>query len=184
VAIAVESGKLEKILGTGHHLVNLCMEADGGVMRALVKEVQVAAITDDILHVDFVEIASGERVSLAVPLVFRGEAAGSKEGGVIDVKLHELEIECPAEFVVDEIRVSVSPLGLGESLHVEDLVLPEGVVTHEAPTRAIVSCRRPREETAEAEGAVPAEAEAPAQPEVISEKKREEREKEREAEGS
>jgi large subunit ribosomal protein L25 len=95
--------------------------------------------------------------------------------------MHELEIECPADLVIDDLRVNIAGLELGDTLHVSDLELPTGVVAVTPAVTAVVGCRRPKGETeegAETAEAVDAEA-APAQPEVISEKKREEREKEK-----
>ena len=112
-------------------------------------------------------------MELKVPLVLRGEPVGIKEGGVMERVLHEVQIECPADLVVDSITVDVSGLELGSSVHVEDLTLPEGTKAVSQGGLVVVSVRRPRE--VEEEEVAAAGTEVPEQPEVIGEKEREER---------
>lgn len=182
-ALAVEKRGLRAFLDTGHHIVELRREGtdnDSGVRKALVREVQVQPVTQEVLHVDFVEISEHERVELAVRLVFRGEPAGIKDGGVFNIVLHEVEITCPADFAVDELRVDVSGLELGQSLRVREVPLPENVEAVTDGNQVVATVRLPKGEVAEEEAEVVPEAES-AQPEVISEQKREGREKEKES---
>jgi large subunit ribosomal protein L25 len=178
--LAVETRGLRRFLDTGHHIVDLRQEDEGGVRRALVREVQVQPVTEEVLHVDFVEVSEHERVEVAVRLVFRGEAAGVKEGGVFYTVLHEVEIACPADAVIDDLRVDVSALELGQALHVRELPFPENVETVTDGDQVVATVRLPKGEVAEEGAAVEGEGE-PTQPEVISEQKREEREKGKEA---
>jgi large subunit ribosomal protein L25 len=182
--LAVEKRGLQHFFDTGHHIVELKQEGDGGVRKALVREVQVQPVTQEVLHVDFVEISEHERVKLAMRLIFRGEAAGIKDGGVFYTVLHEVEIACPADAVIDELRVDVSGLELGQALHVRELLLPENVEAVTDGDQVVATVRLPKGEPVEegvaVAGAVEGEV-GPAQPEVISEQKREEREKNKEA---
>jgi large subunit ribosomal protein L25 len=182
--VACPRKEIERVLDAGHHMVEI--RAHGEVSpgwdvpearKAIVKEVQVDPVTQQVLHVDFVEVSAREIISVTVPLVFRGEAPGVKEGGSQEVNLHEITIRCPADGVPDDLRVDVSGLGLGESIHVGELELPGGVSAETPAEQVVVTCRRPRGVVEEEE--VPAaEAAEAAQPEVIAEKKREEREQE------
>lgn len=177
--LALDRHALTKLLQTHHRVVNLRPE-EGPSRRALIKEVQIHPITDEILHVDFQEVSAQDRVTVTVPLVFKGEPAGAKEGGVLDVHLHELEVECPVDAILEQLRVDVTALGLGGSLHVKDIPLPEGVRALTDASLVVVSCYRPKEVTTEAAPAEAGAQEVPTQPEVITEKKREERAKEKE----
>ncbi len=178
-AIAVDARSLAHVLDTGRHMVRIRRGEE--VHPCLIREVQIQPVTEEILHVDFVEVAADETVSLTVPVYFRGQPVGTKEGGVLDVTMREITISCRADAVVDALTVDVTPLTLGRALHVEDIEMPEGVEPLPGTKQlAVAVCRRPRGEAEEAE-----EAElggegigaTPAQPEVISETKREEREK-------
>lgn len=182
-ALAVEKRELRAFLETGQHIVELKREGaddDSGVRRALVREVQVQPVTQEVLHIDFVEISEHERVELSVRLVFRGEPAGIKDGGVFNIVLHEVDIMCPADFAVDELRVDVSGLELGQGLRVREVPLPENVEAVTDGEQVVATVRLPKGEVAEEEAETPVEAES-AQPEVISEQKREDREKEKES---
>lgn len=175
--LAIERRHIDHALEGGSQVVGL-RDADGTLRRAVIREVQVQPVTQEVLHVDFQEVSEHEKVEISVHLAFRGEAAGVKDGGgVLDIHEHEVEIECPVDAAVDEIRVDVSGLELGQSIHVADLVLPEGAKAVSPGSLVVVSVRRPREEVEEEVAA--AETEVPVQPEVIGEKEREERAKER-----
>lgn len=177
--LAIERRLIDRVLDAGSHVVDL-RDADGNVRRAVIREVQVQPVTQEVLHVDFQEVAADELVEIAVQLIFRGEPVGVKDGGgVLDVHEHEMKIACPANAAVDELRVDVSGLELGMALHVEDLALPEGATAVSPASLMVVSVRKPREVVEEDVPA--AETEVAAQPEVIGEKEREERAKEDEA---
>lgn len=175
--LAVEKQPLERVLGAGSHVVGI-RDPGGDLRRALIREVQVEPVTQEVLHVDFQEVSEHETIEISARLVVRGEAAGTKEGGVLDVRLYRVEIECPVDSAVDEIRVDVSGLGLGQTLHVEELSIPPGVKVVTPGSQVVASVRIPKEVVEEEVAA--ADTEVAAQPEVITERKREERAKERE----
>ena len=176
--LAVERRILDRILDAGSHVVSL-RDEDGNVRRALIREVQVQPVSQQLLHIDFQEVAEHEMIEVALRLIFRGEPVGVKEGGgVLDILKHEIDVACPVDAVADELRIDVSSLELGASLHVEDLVLPEGATAVSPSDMMVASVRRPREAVEEEVPA--AETEVAAQPEVIGEKEREERAKDRE----
>lgn len=178
--LSVERRLIERLLDSGAHVVGVRYEdgenGDGAgdpEKRALIREVQVDPVSQQVLHVDLQEVSEHESIVVRVPLVLRGEPVGIKEGGVMERVLHELEIECPADLVVDSITVDVSGLELGSSVHVEELTLPEGAKAISQGGLVVVSVRRPRE--VEEEVVAAAGTEVPEQPEVIGEKEREER---------
>ncbi len=176
--LSLERRLVDRILDAGSHVVNLKGE-DGTVRRAVIREVQIQPVSQEVLHVDFQEVSEHEMIEISLSLVFRGEPVGVKEGGgVLDIQKHEVTIACPADAVVDELRIDVSGLDLGAALHVKELALPEGATAVSPADMVLVTCRRPREVVEEEVPA--AETEVPAQPEVIGEKEREERSKEKE----
>jgi len=102
---------------------------DGGATKlSLIQEVQHHPVRGDILHVDFLEVAMDELLHTEVPIESVGEADGVKDyGGLLEPSLRSLHIECLPKDLPEIIKVDVSALGLGQSLHVRDLVLPAGV---------------------------------------------------------
>lgn len=137
----------------------------------LIKQIQHHPVRDDVIHVDFNEISLTKTIRVKVPLVAVGEAVGVKlDGGVLDHILWELEIECLPAQIPESIEVNVSGLKIGDSLHVKDLAVPEGVKFLNDPEAAVLAVAMPRKEEA-APAAAEAGAEAKAEPEVIKEKK-------------
>ncbi len=109
-------------------LIDLTIEGKReGKIRALVSEVQSHPYKPEVLHVDFQQIHAGERVTVEVPIRLVGTAAGVRAGGVLQHVLHEVELECAVENIPDALEADVSTLQVGDSIHVGELNLPEGV---------------------------------------------------------
>jgi large subunit ribosomal protein L25 len=166
--ITVDAHELNLLLEHGAHLIELQM--GGNAQPALIKDVQFAYLGTEPVHVDFMRVGRDERVTVKVPLEFRGTPAGLNEGGLLEHDMVDLEIECLATEIPDSIRVNVADLRLGQSIHVRDLVLPEGVTPAGAVEALVCSVRAKK---AEVEAAPTAEGEAAAQPEIITRKKEE-----------
>jgi len=142
---------------------------------ALVKNVQWDALGIDIVHVDFTRVSATELVRTKVVVELRGEAAGVKEGGVLNFLTHELDIEATANAIPDKIYVSVKDLALDGEIFARDVPLPEGVKLVAHGDDVVVSCSKP---LVEEEEAAPAAAPGPAEPELIRKEKEEEEEAE------
>ena len=97
-------------------------------VKALIREVQRNPLRPiDILHVDLYEVHADEEIAVDVPIKFVGTADGVKNaGGVFEAVLHQLQIRVLPGDIPDHIEVDVSPLGLGQSIHVSDLTLAKG----------------------------------------------------------
>ncbi|NOZ22827.1 MAG: 50S ribosomal protein L25 [Planctomycetes bacterium] len=182
VSIALPERELSYVIRTGVRMLDI--KVGGEAEKALIKELQYDPISLELLHIDLARVAMDETVVVEVPIDTSGTPKGAADGGVLDLLLKEIEIECLPANIPTEIKVKVSDLGVGESLLVKDLVLPPGVKPSEEvdPEAIVVTLHAPREE-AEEEDEIE-EAEKAAEPEVISEKEREERTEEaEEAEG-
>lgn len=150
-------------------IVNL--QFPDGTKQAIVKDYQVDPVMGNLLHVDFQEISATEPIRVMVHVVIKGEAIGVKrDKGVLQHGLREIEIECLPDKIPGHIDVDVTNLGLGQSVHVRDLKLPEGirVITEGDEVLATVTAVK---EEAVAAPAVPAET---VEPEVIKKGKKEE----------
>ncbi|MBV8175099.1 MAG: 50S ribosomal protein L25 [Verrucomicrobia bacterium] len=137
---------------------------------ALIQEVQHHPLKRALLHVDFHAVSATEKIISEVPIEAVGEALGVRTfGGLLEYSLRTLEVECYPQDLPDLVQIDVSNLNIGESLHVRDIPLPAGVeaITDEDLTVVSVVASRVGEEVTE-----PVE-EAPATPEVITEKKTE-----------
>ncbi len=169
LSVDLEAKLLERAIDHGERLVELDI-AKAGKKQVLIKEIQFHAISGGILHADFIEVKMDEKVTLSVPVVVHGTAAGVRDNGTVDHLIHEIEIECLAGNIPEEIRVEIAQLGVGESIVIGDVQLPDGVVTTAEPEGIVVSCRAVVEEEEEV---VVAPEEGEAMPETIAEEKEE-----------
>lgn len=137
----------------------------------LIKQIQHDPVNDAIIHVDFHEISLTKTIRVKVPLTAKGEAAGVKQdGGVLDHTTWDLEIECLPTQIPESIEVDVSDLKIGDSLHVKDIRLPQGVKVLNDPESVVLAVVTPTKEVPAA-GEEALAGEAKAEPEVIKEKK-------------
>lgn len=140
-------------------------ELDGKTV--MVRELQRDPVRGSFVHADLYEVNLQQTIEVSVPVHLEGKAAGVEYGGILDHALREVDVKCLPRAIPDEFVVDVTPLELGDSLHVRDLVLPEGVEMLSDADLSIVSVVAPqKEEEAVAEAlegeAVPAEGEAAA----------------------
>ena len=113
---------------------------------ALIKDVQFDTFGRKILHVDFVRIALTEKVTTHVPVVLYGTSQGVKEGGILDHALKEVEIECLPTEIPKNIRINISELAIGKTVHISDLELPANAKVLGNPDAIVVSVHFATEE--------------------------------------
>jgi large subunit ribosomal protein L25 len=106
-------------------LVNLKLGA--GEQLALVQEVQHDHLRGGVLHVDFHAIAMDEEIHAEVPVETKGEAIGIKAGGQLELLVHKLSVHCLPKDLPERLVIDVTGLGVGQAIHVRELVLPVGV---------------------------------------------------------
>jgi len=168
LSIHVEEKLLTKMLHTGHFMNSVVMvDYKGKAHRTLPKAVDFHPVTSRPIHVDFLRIGEHTKVTVGVPVRFDNEedSPGLKRGGVLNVVVHELELVCDAASIPNEIHVSLDGLEIGDSIHISDVTLPEGVVPANkdedftVATIVAPSAMKAEEEEAAAEGEVPAEGE-------------------------
>jgi large subunit ribosomal protein L25 len=164
LSVHVEEKLLTKMLHTGHFMNSVVMiDYEGKAHRTLPKAVDFHPVTSRPIHVDFLRIGEHTKVHVAVPMRFDNEDAspGLKRGGVLNVVVHELEIVCDAAHIPAEIHIALDGLEIGDSVHISQVKLPEGVIpanTEEDFTVATIvapSAMKAEEEEAAAEGEVP-----------------------------
>jgi large subunit ribosomal protein L25 len=115
-------------------LVNLTYEKDGQtiVKPTLIKDVQVEPSKRFIKHLDFLEIDPTKKINVMVPVEPVGKSVGvENEGGILQVIRRELEIYCMPNKMPETIKVDVTALGIGDSIHVEEIVVDDMEIPHE-----------------------------------------------------
>src|SRR6266511_2178888 len=148
------------------------LTVDGKKTRALIREIQRHPIRPDIIHVDFYEIHSGEKVTLEVPVHLVGAPDGVRNGGgVLDQVTRDVKIEVLPEHIPDRVELDVTALKIGDSLHVRDLVIANAVILTGADL-TIATVVPPRAE--EVAAPTPEAAAEVAEPELIRKVREEE----------
>src|SRR3982750_2740990 len=130
LSIHVEEKLLTKMLHTGHFMNSVVMiDVAGKATRTLPKAVDFHPVTSRPIHVDFLRIGEHSKVHVNVPVRFDNEEAspGLKRGGVLNVAQHELELICDAAHIPSEIHIPLDGLEIGDSIHISQVKLPEGV---------------------------------------------------------
>jgi large subunit ribosomal protein L25 len=146
----------------GSHLIQLLSplpELNDKV--ALLKEIQRHPVTSELIHIDFYEVDVNKPLQTTVPLHFIGKPQGVTAGGLLQSLRRDITVECLPRSIPEFIAVDVSALNIHDTLHIEDLTLPEGVKAVFDTNEAVVTVAAPivEEKPAEAaeEVAVPAE---------------------------
>ncbi len=132
----------------------------------LVRDYQEDLLSGRIIHIDFYEIEQGKELTTNVPVHLEGTAPGVREGGILEQRLHTLEIQCLPQDLPEYFTVDVSSLTIGDSVHVGDLEVPKGVqiLNMEDQVICVVTTQKlvlePEEEEEEGEEALGEEGEA------------------------
>lgn len=159
-------------------IVHLNVEG-GKTVNVLVHDVSYHPVTDNILHVDFYKVDMNKKVTTHLAINFTGLSQAVKEGAMLNTSKHELQISCLPGDLVHDIEVDISALDkVGDSIHVSDITVPEGIEILDALEDTIVSAAEPRvaevEEPIESEEGVVDEEGAEGEENAEEEEKKEE----------
>lgn len=157
-AVAVAEKDLRTALRAGGSQAILDLQIEGGEKTlAILKEVQYDALGDVIHHVDFFRITEGEPIQVTVPITATGRSEGEQEGGVVEYLTREVRIECLPRDIPEAVTYDISPMVMGDSLHLSDVTAPTGVTFLDSLDTALVVVKAPRMARAEPEVEVVAE---------------------------
>lgn len=173
-SLALPERDVLSALHHGAHLLNV--KVDGTEQACFIKAVQYDYLGTNPVHLDLTRVRLDELVTVTITVELRGVPKGISDGGVLDQRITDLEIECAVGNIPDGIRLRVNDLGLGESLHVRELELPEGVTAKLAADEVVATVRLLVEEPDEAEEETE-EGASSAEPELIRKPKEDDSEK-------
>ncbi len=127
ILLSVAVKDIEQILkkGTfGQILLNLVIQNGKAVTKpAMIKELQIHPVSGKFLHIDFYEIDMERKIRVKVPVVTTGKAIGVENGGLLQIVRRELEVLCLPTQIPNVIKVDVSELDVGDSVHAEEIQL-------------------------------------------------------------
>ena len=130
------------------------VSVDGEDYHAIVKDMTFHPVSEQPVHVDFLALTAGEALTMTVPIQLEVDAPGVKAGGLLSQPLFELTIRSLPKNIPGHVSIDVSHLELGESLHVENIVLGDEIDVLTDPHRTVVTIVAPRSLVEETEDQV------------------------------
>jgi large subunit ribosomal protein L25 len=116
VLLQINEKDIRLMEGTEHFTIDF-----GKQMDVIIKDMQIHPTTSKILHIDFQHLHRGESVKIKVSVVIEGAEVIIKRGDIFEQILQEVEIECLPKDIPSEIKIDVSELKMGDSIHLNDL---------------------------------------------------------------
>ena len=152
-------------------LLTLKMEGDGGSRLAIIRAMQFDPVSERLLHVDLQEVSADKPITVRAAVRPVGEAVGVRDTkGILNLVLHEVTVSCLPTAIPERIDADVSALAIGDVLTIADLTVPPGVRILNDPGQAVATVSPPMAEEAAAPAVV---ATVTAEPEVLTERKKE-----------
>ncbi len=117
---------------------------NGATYKCIVKDIQFHPVSEEVLHLDFLELVPGVKFKASVPLRFTGTAPGVKEGGKFIPKMRTISILTTPEKAVDEVHADITAMQLGDTIRVRDITVLDGVEVTNPVAVPIASIEVPR----------------------------------------
>jgi len=147
VSISVKLSELEKLYNAAGEssLIDLSVEGEKESAKALIQDLQRDVVKGAITHVDFRQIQMGVEMHVSIPLNFVGESMAVKEqGGTLVEVIDIVNVKCLPKNLVGSVEVDLGVLKTFEdSIHVKDIILPEGIVATDNPDNLVVKVTPP-----------------------------------------
>lgn len=124
----------------------------GKSYRCILKDLQFDTVTDELTHIDFLELVEDKKVVATLPLKFTGSSIGVKSGGKLVVKMKSLKVKTLPKHLRENLEVDITELNLNENIRVQD-VKAEGIEIMNSPripVASVVMTRQLKQEEAEA----------------------------------
>jgi len=141
-------------------IVEIKVKGSRGTNKGLVKDVQWHPVRDEAMHIDFYRVSSSDMVNVEVPVnvINADNCPGVVMGGLVELIRHSLEVSSRADSIPDNVTVDCTGMEIGDSIHIDDVALPEGVEVHHDVNFTVLAIAAPKvekepEEEVEVEGA-------------------------------
>lgn len=145
------------------------LQVDGSEHLAIARDVQRDHLHGRYIHLDFLAIRRDEKIKVSVQVVEVGESVGVEEGGVVEHHLREIELECLPADVPERIEVDITPIHIGDMVHVGEIPPPAGSTFLTEPDTPVLSIIMPAILQVEADLSVPGEEGVPPEEEAAPE---------------
>lgn len=125
--ISLDAREAQRLFRHASESTIISLVTGGGDRDVLIKDYQTDRVTDQLLHVDFLEVVADRALRTHVPLRFVGTPVGVRQGGIMETLLRELHVECLPKDLPESLEVAIEGLDGGQSIHVRELDTPDAV---------------------------------------------------------
>ncbi len=129
-AISIDPAQLRAArMQPGFFATLLEVEVEGNSQQVLCRDLQLHPVTDSPMHADFLRVTERTQINVEIPVSFENEeeSPGLRQGGVLNVVRHVVEVICRAGSIPNDITVDLAGLEIGDSVHISNVSLPDGV---------------------------------------------------------
>ena len=129
--ISIDKKSITNILNSESFLSTVIeLDIDGTKQKVIPREVAYHVVSDEPIHIDFMRIVSGTKITIEIPVKFKNheDSPGLKRGGVLNIVRRKVELRCPAETIPDDIIIDLNGLDIGTSIKISSVNLPKDVV--------------------------------------------------------
>jgi len=120
------------------------LQVGGNTYKCIVKDYQLHPLSNDLVHIDFLQLVDGQPIKVEVPVRVKGQSPGVKVGGKLVQKLRRVKIKTTPEYLVDQLMLDISSLELGQSLRVRDISAENGIEVMSSSGIPVVTIEIPR----------------------------------------
>jgi len=147
-------------------MLEVKVKGSRGKNTVLIKDSQWEPILDTVTHLDFFRVSAKDTITMDIPVVAINaeKCPGVIKGGLVSLIRHTLEITCRADAIPEHIEVDCANLDIGDSVHIENISLPEGAEAHHDVNYTVLNLSAPtKADVVDADDEVATEGEEEAQ---------------------
>lgn len=148
ISLTIDAKAVTNLLKDSTHsssLIQLTISDSGWSGKTLLREVQTHSWKGNPYHLSFFAVAAHGDIDVEIPVHIVGESEAVKTGGcVLETLMTAVAVKCSPEIIPDSIELDISAMGMGDSVQVKDLKLPEGVITTAEPEQVVISIQGTR----------------------------------------
>ncbi|GAA3730275.1 50S ribosomal protein L25/general stress protein Ctc [Salinicoccus jeotgali] len=145
-AVAVDENEFIKVIREVGRNGVIDLDIDGNTTKVMVTEYQFDSLKNQITHIDFIAINMKSEVTVEVTIEVVGEAAGTKEGGIVEQPIFEVSVTATPDNIPESIEVNVEEMEIGDTLYVSDIREKGNFTIENEDDEALVTVVPPQKE--------------------------------------
>ena len=149
IAITMDYNTVSKLLNEEHFhtsMIEVKVKGSRGKNTVLLKDSQWDPVRDTATHLDFFRVSAKDTITVDVPVmaINSEKCPGVVKGGLVDLIRHTLEVTCRADSIPEHIEVDCSDMDMGDTVHIDDITLPEGAEVHHDINFTVLNISAPK----------------------------------------